>query len=56
MSTEPRDAPGSEVQPEVMASVDEEADGDRLVIADVSRDDAWLSMEHGVAPALDEWR
>lgn len=55
MSAEPRDAPAS-TGPEVMASVDEGEYEDRLVIADVSCDDAWLSMTEGVAPELDDWR
>lgn len=42
--------------PEVMASV-EEADAEtRLVIADISRDGAWVSADESVAPDLAAWR
>lgn len=37
---------------EVMASVD----GDRLVIADLEREDAWVEMALADAAPLDEWR
>lgn len=40
----------------VMASIDSERDGERLIIADVSRDDAWISMPKGAAPTLSTWR
>lgn len=36
----------------VMSAVDDED----LVIADVSRDDAWLVVPTTEAPALDDWR
>lgn len=39
---------------EVMASVDE--DSSEFVIADIAREDAWLSVESGDAPVLEEWR
>jgi hypothetical protein len=41
--------------PEVMASVDRSPSGSTLVIADISRDDAWLTMPVAEAPALGEW-
>jgi len=41
---------------EVMASVDSTPHGNRFVIADVSRDGAWLATEVADAPALDDWR
>jgi hypothetical protein len=41
---------------EVMASVDPAPSGPRLVIADVTRDDAWLSVGQGDAPTLPDWR
>lgn len=41
---------------EVMASVDTDSDGHRLVIADLTSDDAWLSVRLADAPALDDWR
>jgi hypothetical protein len=40
---------------EVMASVDPSPAQPEFVIADVSRDDAWLSMPTAEAPSLREW-
>jgi len=40
----------------VMAAIDDGGATARLVIADVSRDDAWLSVQESEAPALGEWR
>ncbi|MFB6127320.1 MAG: hypothetical protein ABEJ79_08540 [Halolamina sp.] len=40
---------------EVMAAMDPVDDGTALVIADVSRDGAWLSVEAEQAPVLSEW-
>jgi hypothetical protein len=41
---------------DVMASVDDAAGTPEFVIADVSRDGAWLSVALGDAPELDDWR
>lgn len=41
---------------EVMASVDAAPGRTALVIADVSRDDAWLSMRADEAARLSDWR
>jgi hypothetical protein len=41
---------------EVMASVDPGPGGSRFVIADISADDAWLSVGARDAPTLPEWR
>ena len=41
---------------DVMASVDESTGATEFVIADVSRDDAWLSIRLRDAPGLDDWR
>lgn len=40
---------------EVMASVDSTSARPEFVIADVSRDDAWLSMPVAEAPSLRAW-
>lgn len=48
-SVDPTDA-------EVMASVDAAPGRTELVIADVSRDDAWLSVRVADAPLLRDWR
>ena len=40
---------------EVMASVDPSPTQPEFVIADVSRDDAWLSMPASEAPSLRAW-
>ena len=42
-------------QVEVMASVDPSPAQPEFVIADVSRDDAWLSMPASEAPSLRDW-
>lgn len=43
-------------QPEVMAAVDDAGHESRLVLADVSRDESWLSVRELSAVTLDEWR
>jgi hypothetical protein len=40
---------------EVMASVDPAPAQPEFVIADISRDEAWLSMPASEAPSLREW-
>ncbi|WP_435155809.1 DUF7556 family protein [Haladaptatus sp. DFWS20] len=41
---------------EVMASVDDDGNTERLVIADISREDAWISMRVTDATSLPDWR
>lgn len=41
---------------EVMASVDDDDGRERLIIADVSRDGAWISAPTETAIAVSEWR
>ncbi|MWV63704.1 hypothetical protein GRS48_02535 [Halorubrum sp. JWXQ-INN 858] len=41
--------------PDVMASIDSVRSRSELVIADVSREDAWLSVDETDAPVLEEW-
>lgn len=42
---------------EVMAAVDPDSDADpEFVIADVSREDAWVAVDRADAPVLREWR
>jgi hypothetical protein len=41
---------------DVMASVDDGTGAPEFVIADVSRDDAWLSIQLRDATGLDDWR
>ena len=41
---------------EVMASVDDDGSTERLVIADISREDAWLSMRVTDAISLPDWQ
>jgi len=43
-------------EPEVMASVDDAPGTPEFVIADVSTEDAWVSIRCSEAPALDDWR
>lgn len=42
----------------IVGSIDSTSpsDGDDYVIADISADDAWLSMDADVAPTLPAWR
>ena len=40
---------------EVMASVDTDGSSRRLVIADVSRDDAWISMTVSETVQVPDW-
>ncbi len=39
-----------------MAAIDRSGGAARLVIADVTRDDTWLSIPASEAPTLAEWR
>jgi hypothetical protein len=48
-------ASASDSDCEVMASIDSHADGERLIIAELCRDDAWLSMPTDATVAA-EWR
>ena len=48
-------APSPPEGPEVMAAIDAGADGSRLVIADVSTDETWLSVREDAAATLIEW-
>ncbi|GAB3420507.1 hypothetical protein GCM10027435_23270 [Haloparvum alkalitolerans] len=41
--------------PDVMASVDATHERPEFVIADVSREDAWVSVEEVDAAVLEEW-
>lgn len=40
----------------VMAAIDRSGAAVRLVIADVSQDDTWLTVRRSEAPMLREWR
>lgn len=41
---------------EVMAAIDDEAPERRLIIADLTADDSWLSIPAADALALVDWR
>jgi hypothetical protein len=41
---------------EVMASVDDGDDGERLIIAELSREDAYLAMSMSATVDVDDWR
>ncbi len=52
----PNPTPGTDgSNPEVMASVDGDDSRPSLIIADVSRDEAWVSVRADHAPVLTEW-
>ena len=40
----------------VMASIDGDHEEERLIIADVSRDEAWIAMPIRKVPSLTDWR
>jgi len=44
-----------ETSPDIMASIDASATRSELVIADVSRENAWLSVDETDATVLEEW-
>lgn len=41
---------------ETVAAVDEIGGRPHLVVADITRDDAWFALTAGAAASLDEWR
>ena len=41
---------------EVMASVDDSDDGEQLIIAEICRDDAYVSMSTEATVVVDDWR
>jgi hypothetical protein len=47
---------GTDDREEIMAAIDRSDEVSRLVIADVTRDDAWLSVCASEALALCQWR
>jgi hypothetical protein len=56
MAADPHLAGAQTDEPDVMAALDGADGAERLVIADVSRDEAWLSTPAGCAADLPEWR
>lgn len=49
------DATGGDEASEVMASIDTAATRPELVIADIAKEDAWISVREEEAPVLTEW-
>ena len=41
---------------EVMASIDSDSDGEKLVIAELCREDAYLAMSTEATVDVDDWR
>ncbi|MCH7659327.1 MAG: hypothetical protein IH933_01665 [Euryarchaeota archaeon] len=56
MSTKATPASAVDGDSEVMASIDDAHDGERVIIADVTTDDAWLAMPLCEAASLSDWR
>ncbi len=56
MATDATSAANDAPSPEVMASVEEAGAQSRLVIADISRDDAWVSADTTATRGLEAWR
>lgn len=52
---DPSEALAFPESPDVMASVDATCERPELVIADVSREDAWVSVAETDAAILEEW-
>ena len=48
--------PPSVAADDVMASVDDDGVAERFVIADISRDDAWVSIPLCEAASLSDWQ
>ena len=46
---------GADDSPDIMASIDSSASRPELVIADVSRENAWVSVDETDATVLEEW-
>ena len=46
---------GAAESPDVMASIDSSASRAEFVIADVSRENAWVSVDETDATVLEEW-
>lgn len=51
-----RATPTSASDCEVMASVENDTDGDQLIIAELCRDDAYLAMSVDATVDVDTWR
>ncbi len=56
MSTKATPASAVDGESEVMTSIDDADDGECVIIADVTTDEAWLSMPLRDAVSLPEWR
>lgn len=56
MSTKATPASAVDGDSEVMASIDDAHDELRVIIADVTTDDAWLAMPICDAASLSDWR
>lgn len=49
-------AKGDDSEHEICAAIDENDEQSRFLIADLTRDDAWLAMAAAEAPTLCTWR
>ncbi|MFC4542551.1 hypothetical protein ACFO5R_11540 [Halosolutus amylolyticus] len=47
---------GEEDDPDVVAAIDEIDGRQHLVIADITRDDVWMTVPEAEALSADEWR
>lgn len=56
MATDATSAANGGPAPEVMASVEEAGAETRVVIADITRDDAWVSAAEAATRGLEAWR
>lgn len=56
MAPNPATTSESVAQDEVMASLDDDGRTKRLIIADTTADDAWLSVPVSGSVSLEDWR
>lgn len=54
--TKDREHAPKQTEPAVMAALDDTGTRERLVIADTTRDDAWVAVDADERLSLDDWR
>ncbi|SEO71743.1 hypothetical protein SAMN04487948_104340 [Halogranum amylolyticum] len=54
--TQNRERAPEQTEPAVMAALDDTGTREQLVIADTTRDDAWVAVDADERLSLDDWR
>jgi hypothetical protein len=49
-------APETDDEDQIVAAIDEDDSYKKFIVADISRDGAWVSMRNEEAPILEAWR